>query len=485
MSAHERVPNELWLEIFGLIPQDSLKHIHATDRKFANVSRALLFSHLVFHPYHLDQVERRLTLPSPDGVQLALDRLNFWSSDDISPYVRECTIAPRCWRAGEAGSVLLEHTDSPHILMISFMDLLAKFTALKKLSARQAHFTQAGLVSLCQLPLLTELATRWCDIVPGETIDATSLQLRTTKLLHHADVGVAWDEDKLCTLWLSIVHRECLQELQLTGSGSGFEGPAFPNVSRLGLGPNFSTMNRNLATLSRFPAVRKLWLQGLGEFQYQSTDASSLHGHDVLPLLQEYSGSWKPLHMFLPKPTLACLDIHFCTPEELSSQLREEYRHITSLYATLIDLDQQTLNTICTCLPELTELHIRIYTFDDAQREDGFNPKATSFFSTFGTTLTSLPPTLKRLAIAWEFEFESDDAQVVYPGPKHIPDFLAMRDKLRKRCPALRTLWLDGHHFIFRWRQLLDREEMEQQNEIKATEIENLRERFKDFWEGR
>ncbi|KAJ7644714.1 hypothetical protein FB45DRAFT_1021462 [Roridomyces roridus] len=498
MSSHERVPNEVWLEVFELLPRDSLKHVHATHRMFRSTSRPLLFSHLLFRPYfrEIDELGDRFALPDPEVVQRTLDRLEFWSSNEIAPLVRQCTInlLGARFHTTAADSVLPEPTESPHTLMISFMDHLSKFTGLKKLRAHHALFTQAGIVNLCQLPLLREVVTKSCNIVPGETIDTRSLQLRTAKLLHRADVVA--EEDKMGAIWLSIVDRESLHEFEVTGrsfSGAGYtisEGPAFPNVHHLQFSIDLSTMNRNLTTLSKFPAVRKVCLSGWGDFEYESTDAPLHRAPDVLPLLQEYSGSCTPLHMFLPRPTLTCLSIHWCTPDELSSQLREEYTHITSLDAGLSNLDQQTLDTISTFLPELTELRLQIfYDLEDDDVEDGFNPKATNFFSTLvNTPAPQLPPNLRRLAISWEFDFEFlsdafEDAPVA--SPDSIPHFLAMRDKLRERCPALTTLWFDGRDFMFWWRLLDTGEEIEQENKTEGTESYRLRRKFRDFWAAR
>ncbi|KAJ7644749.1 hypothetical protein FB45DRAFT_784736, partial [Roridomyces roridus] len=168
MSSHcERVPNELWLDIFQLLPRSSIKHIYATDRKFANASRALLFRHLVFHPYLIRHAswDPGLALPASPLLQIELERLEFWSSDEIALLVRECTVAPRSREETEAEPVPLEDADSPHILMTLFLDRLGKFTGLKKLFASKVKFTQVGLATLCQLPLLTEVGIHRCDTV--------------------------------------------------------------------------------------------------------------------------------------------------------------------------------------------------------------------------------------------------------------------------------------------------------------------------------
>ncbi|KAJ7644688.1 hypothetical protein FB45DRAFT_298753 [Roridomyces roridus] len=483
MSSHERVPNELWLEIFQFLPRDYLKDVYSTDRKFSTASRALVFSHLVFYPYHLDEPLEYLALPGNDGVQLSLERLRFWSSDQIAPFVRECTIAPRRQRPGEAEPVRLNFTDSPNILMTSFMDALANFTGLKKLSGRRVKFTQAGLAHLCRIPLLKEIVIDRCGIVPDEIVDTASLELRTTKLVYRS--AVVANEDR--NLWLTIVHRGHLRQLEATGSASAVsntlaDGATFPNVDKLRLVMNFSTMTQNLVVLSKFPAVCALQLGGWGQIKYEPSEQPAIRAADVLPLLREYHGPCTPLHLFLPKPTLIRLVIDGCGPEELTFQLRGEYGHITTLHTTVHDLDRNTLSTICRCLPALIELHVTVLAeIEDGEYEDGINPRATDFFSTFADT-PDLPSTLQRLSISWEFEFESEDAEdAPVASTENIPDFLAMRDKLRERCPALGTLWLDGHDFMFRWRQLLDREE----ESYEDVEDEDLREGFEDFWEGR
>ncbi|KAJ7644654.1 hypothetical protein FB45DRAFT_1053357 [Roridomyces roridus] len=243
---------------------------------------------------------------------------------------------------------------------------------------------------------------------------------------------------------------------------------------------------QNLVALSKFPAVCKLQLGGWKEIEYEPSEEPAIRALDVLPLLRQYRGACTALHLFLPKPTLTRLVIDFCRPEELISQLVEGHVHITVLHANVDDLDRNALSTICRCLPALIELRMRVFVgIEDGEYEDGINPRATDFFSTF-TNIPNLPSTLQRLTVSWEFEFESEYVEdIPVASPENIPDFPAIGDKLRERCPALRTLWLDGHDFMFRWRQVLDREEVEQEDSNGATEIASCREGFEDFWEGR
>ncbi|KAF8206877.1 hypothetical protein K438DRAFT_1483360, partial [Mycena galopus ATCC 62051] len=89
MGFQERVPNELWLEIFRSLPRDTLKALSLTS--FKGISRPLLFTHLDFHPYTLYSGEVVL-LPRKTEVNRSLERLDFWSSDEIARHVRSCNI---------------------------------------------------------------------------------------------------------------------------------------------------------------------------------------------------------------------------------------------------------------------------------------------------------------------------------------------------------------------------------------------------------
>ncbi|KAJ7644740.1 hypothetical protein FB45DRAFT_1116451 [Roridomyces roridus] len=392
---------------------------------------ALIVAFLVAFPTpvfcgHLDRPRSREDPGPPvsDGVQLELERLAFWSSDDIAPLVRKRNMAPRHWRVTAES-----HTDPPHILMTSFLHCLGNFIGLKTLYARQVNFTQEGLAHLCRISPLAEIVINWCGVFPGETIDTTSLQLRTKKLRYLAD------DDQHRNVWLSIVDREHLRDLEAGGSasvadGTMSDGPAFPNVHDLKFNANLSTIDQDLTLLSKFPAVCALRLLACGDFHHESTDLSSLCASDVLPLLREYRGLCALLHIFLPKHTLTRLIIDVCQPGEFISQLHREYDHITMLNLDVNALDQDALSTICGRFPALLDLQVYIFAdIGEGEYQDGINPVATDFFSAFASDTPGLPSTLQRLAISWDFHFqrlhsdESEDEPVA--SLDKIPDFLA------------------------------------------------------------
>ncbi|KAJ7107708.1 hypothetical protein C8R44DRAFT_529646, partial [Mycena epipterygia] len=94
MRAQDRVPNELWLEVFHHLPRDALKDVSLTYHAFHNISRSLLFTDFEFHPYATSGCVGILLLPSATEVDQSLERLAFWCSEDIAPLVRSCNVIP-------------------------------------------------------------------------------------------------------------------------------------------------------------------------------------------------------------------------------------------------------------------------------------------------------------------------------------------------------------------------------------------------------
>ncbi|KAJ7107730.1 hypothetical protein C8R44DRAFT_540212, partial [Mycena epipterygia] len=91
MSSQDRVPNELWLEVFHHLPRDTLKDVSLTHRTFCCLSRPLLFTDFKFHPYAMVALDSQ-HLPSAEEVDQLMERLAFWCSADIAPLVRSCSI---------------------------------------------------------------------------------------------------------------------------------------------------------------------------------------------------------------------------------------------------------------------------------------------------------------------------------------------------------------------------------------------------------
>ncbi|KAJ7124013.1 hypothetical protein C8R43DRAFT_831477, partial [Mycena crocata] len=93
MDSRKHAPEEVWSEILGLLPRDSLKDVSLTSRSFNRISFPLRFTRFIFHPYRLKLSQDIVPLSTPE-VDRALRRLKFWSSDEVALVVRSCSISP-------------------------------------------------------------------------------------------------------------------------------------------------------------------------------------------------------------------------------------------------------------------------------------------------------------------------------------------------------------------------------------------------------
>ncbi|KAJ7644664.1 hypothetical protein FB45DRAFT_1116331 [Roridomyces roridus] len=362
--------------------------------------------------------------------------------------------------------------------MAAFCAKLHRFTAVKELRAYRLRFSREALINLCRLPLLTDLTIEGCTGLDG-MLDLETLRLRVSKFVFSG-------ED---SLWLSLLHPEHLRELVVSAISDVVgktlaAGPTFPRTQTLTLIPiDLSKMSQNLVILAKFPGLRSLQFYGLGQV---NDDAILASVQDVLPMLKGYVGTPELLPYLLSKSTLARLLITLCTSADLASQLRVGSSHITSLHASLFELDHGALDSISTSLPRLLDLRIDI--FSSSRNPDGINTLAMDFFSALVAEIRVLPTGLQRLAISrcFDYEFQGSESR---SGTSPPPHFLVMWDKLREICPALTMLWLDGQDFIFWRRRSAERDFNEEVDyvpgEIETTTAEEVATAFADEIRGK
>ncbi|KAJ7107700.1 hypothetical protein C8R44DRAFT_319267 [Mycena epipterygia] len=472
-----RVPNELWLKVFHHLPRDALKDVSLTYHTFHNIARTLLFTDFEFHPYAIG-ANGTLLLPSATEVDQSLEHLAFWCSEDIAPLVHSCNVTP--WRKiGPVWSAWnFSITNTPYILLAAFFERLSCFTHLQRLSSRDVHFTQIGMGNLYRLPALAHLDIAMCKVAAGETIESTSQTVGLSSFSLHDNVASETGMDH----WLPLLRPDHLRELNLPCNLHLFSEtihhfPSFSHVHKLSATMSLATMAHIMPALFKFPAVQVL---AVGYWGSLYLPTSIVQGSNVLPVLTEYTGSYQTLHFFL-RPILSRITTRFCSSNDFITHLQgiQIPSNITSFDANFDDLDNASLNAICSLFPRLTELRIRI-SFDQHASE-GVNLKVIDFFEEL-TEITALPSTLERLALCWEFEFYDED--YLPPSNDNFPEFTCLRDALVAKCPALTSLWLDGYDFLFRWRKLLDGAVDEETSE-DAEDAEIMREGFAVFWEAR
>ncbi|KAJ7185347.1 hypothetical protein C8R46DRAFT_1342635 [Mycena filopes] len=126
-STADRIPNEIWLKALGFATTAALTNISTTSRRFCALSRPHIFAEFRFHPYAIG--DKGLLLPNPSRMKKASDRLKFWLSDEIAPFVRVCTFTPF------AKTSRFSRSDEPYTLLAAFFDGLVSFTGLQIIPA--------------------------------------------------------------------------------------------------------------------------------------------------------------------------------------------------------------------------------------------------------------------------------------------------------------------------------------------------------------
>ncbi|KAJ7804286.1 hypothetical protein B0H14DRAFT_3486416 [Mycena olivaceomarginata] len=449
MVSLDQVPEELWLEILAHLPWETLKYLSLTHRIFSRLSRHLIFADFHFYPYAISG--RTVLLPPVMKIKRALERLDFWTSEDIAPLVRSCEIKP-C-----ADSAPRRHTDTPYILLAPLFQRLERFTGLGRFYAHQVHFTALGFSNLCRLPALTHLHIDGCGVAPGEHIDLSSLELKVSSF---KIAGRDFQFDG-ATFWFPLLRPDHLRELDLTCIPRFLASiiptlPQFHRVHTLSLTVAVSSTSLNLTILSKFPAVEVLSL--VGPWKGGETGNEGLEVAKTLPMLRAYKGSFRTLPMFLALPTLTHVEAYgpsiSANPALFMQQLEgvQSPSGITMLDLHFGSFEHAALAPVSAFFTRLTRLSvfIRVHSEEMVLSSDRVNRQATSFFIALADAPT-LPRTLEHLVISWVFtspEYE-EEAPHGHPAVRDLPDLIYLRSALLAHCPALTFISLDGHDFMF------------------------------------
>ncbi|KAJ7458866.1 hypothetical protein FB451DRAFT_1272715 [Mycena latifolia] len=143
MSAQHRIPVEVWFKISDYIPKDAVPALSSTSHLFRSMLRPLLFATFYFDT-------------STAKVDRCLERLDFFSSNEIAPLVRSCDIAHE-----ECVSLDRE------TLLAKFCKRLPRLIRLRRFYASGWDLTQVVMNILCRLPALEELEVFSYDHIPS------------------------------------------------------------------------------------------------------------------------------------------------------------------------------------------------------------------------------------------------------------------------------------------------------------------------------
>ncbi|KAJ7838210.1 hypothetical protein B0H14DRAFT_1089448 [Mycena olivaceomarginata] len=447
MDLTDRFPNELWLRVLSHLPPDALRSLSSTRRTLHALARPLGFTEFKLYPYPYEY------RPPKAQIDDALARLDFWSSSRIASHVRTCTarFSPQMW---QQGSELVEDSaGAPHVLMNAFFERLPTFKKLQRLYTDRIQFTQTGIANLCALPALTHAEFLACTVAAGERIDVEGLGLRVESFITRYD-------EQMNDLWVSLLSRDTLGKLDLSDLTAVAKPAAqpFPHVHTLTVTELPPRIGDTLAILTKFPGVRTF----SSDYRAVLRNLTPPQASSIFPVLEEYTGPYENLHIFVQRSTLTHITLDTGYPfRNLLTELQNvnTLPNITSLTARFTSSAQAVfggaeLDTLFMMFPRLTALQLTI--MPDAEEDGGFTPQATALLPTLAAS-PLLPYTLHSLSLAWDFPFtygSTDSAQGNDPAPPDssaIPGFHDMRGALVGRCPGLRYIFLDGYHFLFMW----------------------------------
>ncbi|KAJ6450084.1 hypothetical protein C8R45DRAFT_849298, partial [Mycena sanguinolenta] len=90
----DRIPVEIWLEVFTILKRSNLIALHHVSHSFHRITRPLIFKHLHFHPYagKDGHITGYYLLPDETEIRRTVRRLRFWASDEVAPLVKDCSV---------------------------------------------------------------------------------------------------------------------------------------------------------------------------------------------------------------------------------------------------------------------------------------------------------------------------------------------------------------------------------------------------------
>ncbi|KAF7357273.1 F-box domain-containing protein [Mycena sanguinolenta] len=360
----DRIPVEVWLQVFSILDRGDWIFLHRVSRAFHRISRPLLFKHLHFYPYAAVPYYGRTTpeflIPGEVEIKRTIRRLRFWTSDDVAPLVRECTVAPQTIGSAERGSYAACHDGD--VLLRTFVQLLPRLTNLRKLSAFSVEFKQPFIDALVSVPNLKEIELGSCVTKEGITADH---QLNVERL-SFLDADRYGYETVGAQNWFSIVDMQMLTHLCLlsrnavrTILNAGTAAPAFLNVVALAVDVNSLKQPRDLVALRRFPAVRQVHISMYVEPPQPSNPS-------LFPVLDTYHGPPEFLMFLDSRAPLRRLQIDQCLPARVGRILEfcaHTLRGVTKLTVSFDGLPIVAFHPIVEAFPSLVEfrMHVSLY----------------------------------------------------------------------------------------------------------------------------
>ncbi|KAF8198220.1 hypothetical protein K438DRAFT_702406 [Mycena galopus ATCC 62051] len=472
---HEDVPHEIWTEIFTHLPRSTLMQVHLTQRSFRAITLPFLFREFNLLP-------RRRNVQIDEYLNIASERMQFWTSSTIAPLVHHCgveNLQNLQWYSVSLTNVLAE-----------FFDSIQHFTNMRRLSMGYIEYNLSFLRTVRLLPNLTHLELRACGLNHDGVVD-----LATLPPLEISEFIYGGGSQSNPQHWFPFLRRTKLRNFSTSYDKWMFAqiifGDPFPCVTRLKLTmKNGSTLFSNLRVLTKFPATEVLTI-GYSEMgaTLNSSEEHRVLLSNALASLKEYHGPDDPLDVLLPIAYLRRLILpHIGKPSPHLAKLRafNAPNHITFLDIHFSDFDHEALRDLCGFFPHLTDLRIKVtiphLTEDDEEEYYFGEDPSWEIYQFFRDLVDELPfpASIQKIAIHWEYE---DDDTHMEDGPLGLS---SVKDALISKYPDMKAIWVDGSpRFLYYWALGEDGLECYGNNDNDAywDAVHDFRMELKMFWD--
>nr|GAT45915.1 predicted protein [Mycena chlorophos] len=491
------VPNEILLEIFAYLPQDSkdrsLIQVAATSRRFCTLARLLLFAASAYNPYHdLDDMESiSVSESAPQAAgEPPSQRLEFLTSTAIAPLIKTL----RIWTNEDI--MVIEDDPAIHPFLDTIFSGLPRFTALRKLTAKDLTFTRETLRALALAPPGLDLKMYNCgfrtNFLPDEvdsqpfwdaSLDVTIFASRFSfqfVLELGSEASAAYSGHRHIPEW-NFLRKEHLSAFTLTVVNADDIPSELPSLRELYISldatlyPDLMTKTLKRLSLVHFPVLKVLGIAFITvtsghNFRYGLPEDPSVREHGPFPMLEEFHGAPELISFFCKRlPTLWRIARWPLDSEPLGPQCTYRDRELsteeflavvreaelpTSIAHVSMDLDIRDHRPEQPYLASLfrdhflnlSEFNLRTWTCPQQADE-----RVLSFFDVF--TSKDVPATLRVLAVElWEWVGQTPRKLDCNSRRGDIwPEIVV--DDLQVQCPHIRVISIVDPGFMVDWRK--------------------------------
>lgn len=211
------VPPEVWIAVFedGDLELTDILNVRLTCNSFAVLARSQAFSIFNFVPFVLTKSSFHYREPfTEDIIARRIERLRFWTSNDVAPVVRECSAYPVYYRVDLKSQV--DFYGDINTLIDAFFDALPKFRNLSRLDCRHMPFSDATLRMLGQMENLSTLQVEDCNITSRDTL-TIQRSVRVPNVHFYSGFSDYGEyEPRPNVGWLDILDPDCVRRVEIS-----------------------------------------------------------------------------------------------------------------------------------------------------------------------------------------------------------------------------------------------------------------------------